>query len=382
MPPYTIDINLTKSKWTPKHIEQFAEVVSHAFGRTLTLDDIKPITATDHVKEWEVENDDDIAEFLKAPNVMQEAFAEKVIRVREPRPRLMPKKWIPKKVKLLVRGEKLAKFFGEDTMGSREVCSSLKLFDCGHFYLKQTLPGSGPTPFWTIYEGKWEQKENGLRLVYCVHYSWQASMKSDPSTSIECVPKGLESSLAWVGESENQLNGMVPAVVGEERMARIEIVREPDKVEKNKIRFNEDLIEAEGNAEAAKAAARSQDSAAASGSTASGQKLEPRAQWRSGGGAAGSGGGGASAGNDGAAANAASSASAGGGAASRPSSRPAAAAARPAGGFGDKADDAEGADEPLWPMLLGLSIFVGAVALGMSRWWEDMGKTPESGAFW
>lgn len=43
----------------------------------------------------------------------------------------------------------------EDTCSTRTVECSLKLFDCNHFYLKQTLPGSGASPHWTIYEGRW-----------------------------------------------------------------------------------------------------------------------------------------------------------------------------------------------------------------------------------
>jgi len=154
--------------------------------------------------------------------------------------KLMPKKWQPKKVKILAKGNRVSKFFGEDQISTRQVEVSLKLFDCGHFYMKQTLPGSGASPYWVIFEGRWSETDRGLRLEYLLRYSWQASRKPEMEFAIEAVPSDNESTLAFSGETENQLNGLVPAIVGEDQLCRIEIYREPDVVEKGPARFNEE----------------------------------------------------------------------------------------------------------------------------------------------
>merc|ERR1719199_1118435 len=119
-----------------------------------------------------MDKDEDIPVFIKEKSMLNEAFAEKVIRFQLPKG-VMPKDWKPKKVKILAKGERLAKYFGEDKCGERNVQVSLKLFDCGHFYLKQTLPGSGISPYWTIFEGAWENTEKGLKLTYLIRYTWQ-----------------------------------------------------------------------------------------------------------------------------------------------------------------------------------------------------------------
>lgn len=236
------EISLTKLKFCPKHLTEVPKIVSRAFEREITMKEILPIIGSDHVKEWVLREDADITEFFNAPNMMQEWIAEKLIRVRIP-DGLIPKDFQPKKVKILATGKKLAKFFGEDTCSTRTVECSLKLFDCNHFYLKQTLPGSGASPHWTIYEGRWQATERGLRLDYLLRYSWQVARKPPMDFSVEAAKSELQTSLAWDGETEKQLNGNLPAVVGTEDLFWIELVREGDAAGVAKIRWNEDCPE-------------------------------------------------------------------------------------------------------------------------------------------
>lgn len=238
--PYHFEINLTKLKWTPQHVEEIARVVSRSFETNLTLKDIQPIIGTDHVKKWPIREDRDIGEFMKAPSMMNEHFAEKVIKFAIPNG-LMPKKWEPKKVKILAKGQRASKFFGEDQVSTRQVELTLKLFDCGHFYMKQTLPGSGASPYWVIFEGRWSHSEKGLKLEYLLRYSWQASRKPDLDFAIEAATEKQDGALAWCGEtSETQLNGNVPAIVGEDAFCWIEIYREPDVIDQSKMRLNDE----------------------------------------------------------------------------------------------------------------------------------------------
>lgn len=239
---FHFEINCTKSKWQPKTVPEIPKVVGRSFETEIKLRDIQPLIGTDHVKKWPIKKDEDIDEFIKAPSMLNEAFAEKVIRFKLP-DGLMPKPWQPKKVKILAKGERISKYFGEDQVGTRQVEVSLKLFDCGHFYMKQTLPGSGISPHWVIFEGAWQHTARGLQLDYLIRYSWQVSRKPEIDFSIECVPPVLSSTLAWEGDSETQLNGNIPAIVGEDRFCWVEIYRDADSSAKVAARFNEDLDE-------------------------------------------------------------------------------------------------------------------------------------------
>merc|ERR1719491_930259 len=155
----------------------------------------------------------------------------------------MPPKWQPKRVKILAKGAKVAKYFGEDNVGTRQVEVSLKLFDCGHFYMKQSLPGSGACPYQIIFEGKWtEQNDRGFFLKYHVRYTGQTSKKTDLDLAVQALPPNQESMLANCTESDvkNQLNGLVPAIVGEDQWCRVELHAEGIFADDGKARFNED----------------------------------------------------------------------------------------------------------------------------------------------
>lgn len=279
MEKFHFEINCTKSKWQPKTVPEIPKVVGRSFETDISLREIQPLIGTDHVKKWPIKKDADIDEFMKAPSMLNEAFAEKVIRFRLP-DGLMPKPWQPKKVKILAKGNRISKYFGEDTVGTRQVEVSLKLFDCGHFYMKQTLPGSGISPHWVILEGAWKNTDRGLHLDYFIRYSWQISRKPEIDFSIECVPPVLSSTLAWTGDSETQLNGQIPAIVGEDRFCWVEIYRDADSVEEVRGRFNEDLEEFEGaRAEKKAAKERAAKKAQEESESASVPEPETRVPW-------------------------------------------------------------------------------------------------------
>lgn len=238
--PIEFEINLTKMKWCPKHLHEVPASISRAFETEISMETLQPIIGTDHVKEWILKEDKDIPEFYNAPTMMQEWIAEKVIKVKIP-PGLMPEDFVPKKTKILARGNKVAKFFGEDSVSTRTVEAHLKLFDCGHFYLKQTLPG-GASPHWTIFEGRWCSTERGLKLEYLLRYSWQLSRKPYMEFNVEATKSDLATTLAWDGETEKQLNGNLPAIVGTDDLFWANLVREGD-VKAVSLRWNEDCPE-------------------------------------------------------------------------------------------------------------------------------------------
>eukprot|EP00929_Paragymnodinium_shiwhaense_P031851 TRINITY_DN17761_c0_g1_i1.p1 TRINITY_DN17761_c0_g1~~TRINITY_DN17761_c0_g1_i1.p1 ORF type:complete len:388 (-),score=77.29 TRINITY_DN17761_c0_g1_i1:347-1510(-) len=242
--PYKLEINLTKSKWTPKHVHEIPALISRAFETAVEYNNVKPLIGTDHIEKFPLKEDSDIPPFLAFKSQMNEAFAEKVIEFKVPQG-LMPRPWIPKKCKILAKGNRIAKYFGEDEVSSRNVEVSLKFFDCGHFYLKQSLPGSGAAPYQVCFEGRYTQSDRGFHLEYYFRYTGQTSKLSDRAidNSISILPPNMDSFVAFCNESDNQLNGMIPAVVGSEQLCRVEIYREPDVVDKGKARFNEDCPE-------------------------------------------------------------------------------------------------------------------------------------------
>jgi len=69
-PPYSFEINLTKSKWVPQHIEEIPKVLARAFETNIAWKDIQPVVGTDHVKKWPIRGDADIPEFMKAQSMM------------------------------------------------------------------------------------------------------------------------------------------------------------------------------------------------------------------------------------------------------------------------------------------------------------------------
>lgn len=240
--PYNLEINLTKSKWEPKTIADIPLVISRAFETHVTLKEIQPIIGTDHIVKFPLKEDKDIPVFMEAKSQMNEAFAEKVIKFTVPRG-LMPSRWQPKKVKILARGKRLSKYFGEDHVSSRQVEVSVKFFDCGHFYMKQSLPGSGAAPYQIVFEGKYKQSDKGFHLDYYIRYTGQTSKKSEFDNAVSILPPNLDTFLAYCDESDKQLNGLAPAIVGGEQTCRIEIYREPDVVDDSKARFNEDAAD-------------------------------------------------------------------------------------------------------------------------------------------
>ncbi|CAE8715782.1 unnamed protein product, partial [Polarella glacialis] len=209
-----------------------------AFECPMTFQELRVI-GTDHIEHVVIREDSDIPKFVAIK--CKTRFEEKVIKFRLPE-RAVPANFTPKKTKVLCKGTRIAKYFGECEVSTRSVEFSIKLFDCGHFYLKQTLPGSGASPYWVIFEGRYERTEKGLALEYLFRYSWQiAKTRLMPEFALEAVPKDHRSRLAWCGEmSEQLLNGTVPSIVGEDPFCWIEICREPDVVGKGKARFNEE----------------------------------------------------------------------------------------------------------------------------------------------
>jgi len=170
---------------------------------------------------------------------------------------------------ILTKGNRIAKYFGEDQVGTRQVETTLKLYDCGHFYMKQTLPGSGATPYQIIFEGRLQENDRGIHLEYLLRYTGQTSKRADLDLSVQVLPPNQETFFAACGEcdNKNQLNGLIPAIVGEDEYCRVEVFRDGDVIEKAPARFNEECFEPQPWRESAAKRKNQASSATASSST-------------------------------------------------------------------------------------------------------------------
>eukprot|EP00931_Biecheleriopsis_adriatica_P058508 TRINITY_DN34859_c0_g1_i1.p1 TRINITY_DN34859_c0_g1~~TRINITY_DN34859_c0_g1_i1.p1 ORF type:complete len:357 (+),score=71.28 TRINITY_DN34859_c0_g1_i1:58-1071(+) len=245
------EIDIKKVNYVPKRVEEISEWASKAFECPMTFEELQNhaygVIGTDKIEKVQINEDADIPKFEAIK--CKTRFEEKVIKFQLP-DRAVPADFVPKKTKILAKGQLFAKFFGECEVSTRTVEFSLKLYDCGHFYMKQALPEAGASPYWVIFEGTWEQTDRGLALEYLFRYSWQLNKtRLMPEFALEATPKNHKSRLAWCGDiPEQQLNGMFPAIVGEEAFSWVEVCREPDKVERGKARFNveeDDIVKPE-----------------------------------------------------------------------------------------------------------------------------------------
>mmetsp|Transcript_4937 Transcript_4937/g.14681 ORF Transcript_4937/g.14681 Transcript_4937/m.14681 type:complete len:308 (-) Transcript_4937:86-1009(-) len=245
MPDFDFDIK--KKEWRPKCVHDIVKEVGRSFEADLSADELL-ITGTDYVQHKRIRTDADLQSWLKTESKTYEKF----IKVKVP-DRLLPKRWQPKKMMVLAKSKDniIAKYFGDEEVSTRQVQFTLKVLDCGHFRLKQTLQGSGPSPYWVIFEGKWARTPRGLRLEFCIRYPFQKHKKEEFDLAFEAMPDTRETSLAFTDETERQLAGNVPAIVGTDLLCWIELVQEHETESNPRARFNPE----EGEEDAASAAA-------------------------------------------------------------------------------------------------------------------------------
>lgn len=239
-----LDFDIKKKDWRPKCVDEIVREVSRAFEKEVTLEDIF-IMGTDYVQKKRIQTESELQAWLKADSKTY----EKLIKVKLP-DLLFPKNWQPKKMMVLTKTKDnvLARFYGDEEVSTRQVQFTLKILDCGHFRLKQTLGGSGPSPYWVIFEGKWAQTARGFKLEFCLRYPFQKNKKDEFDLAFEAMPDTHNTSLAFTDETEKQVAGNLPAIVGSEAFSWVELVQEHETESNPKARFNLEEEEEEGGA--------------------------------------------------------------------------------------------------------------------------------------
>lgn len=232
--PCDFDFDIKKKDWRPKCVADIVNELSRAFCTPVALEELD-IQGTDYMQKKPVKNDADLKEWLKT----ESKTYEKLIKLKIPK-RIIADDWAPKKDRILCKGQMLAKYYGDEEVSTRQVQFTLKLHDCGFFRLKQTLPGSGASPYWVIFEGKWARTSRGFRMEFCVRYPYQKAKKHEFDLAFEAMPEDHDTTLAFLDEREAQINGMLPAIVGTDAFSWVELCQEHDTENNPKARFNEE----------------------------------------------------------------------------------------------------------------------------------------------
>lgn len=233
--PDFFQIDVGQSSWRPSGLQALAEELSRAFETKVASDEVEflgfegsstvgEVLSTDEaVIGFCCSKDDTISETDTVDTV-----SSKVIRAEVPE-RIVSELRRPRKLALLAGGHQIAKYTGEAE--GRDIDFTLKVFDCGHFRIKETS-SSSPSSRGAFFEGRWDKAAKGVRLELLLRCVEQQSRRraSDASVTYEAVPpEARQATLAHVGGSEERLQGQLP-IFGEEAMALVELHKEADMV--------------------------------------------------------------------------------------------------------------------------------------------------------
>merc|ERR1712129_154820 len=106
---------------------------------------------------------------------------------------------------------------------------ALRLFDCGHFYMKQSYNNSlaSDAPNWYIFEGKWRRSARGFQLE--TNFRYPRPRDTSPEFVIHGLPGQTAASLNFSGDEEECLKGFLPTMTNTESSCWAALHRRQDK---------------------------------------------------------------------------------------------------------------------------------------------------------
>jgi len=238
--PDFFEIDLALTTWRPEGIKALAEEVSRSFETEVLPDEVEFSGAEGASSLWSsmqaalLADDESVKGFCsESDGASKDSTSSRVLRVEVPG-RVLSALRQPRKVALLASGKQLLKYCGE--VKGFNVDFALKLFDCGHFHIKETVGGSSAGPRGAIFEGRWEKGAQGLRLEYLLRYPCQQNRRREASVAYEAVPHEVrEASLSFKGSSkgakeEDQLEGQLPTSCTEEATTGFVTLRREEEI--------------------------------------------------------------------------------------------------------------------------------------------------------
>lgn len=237
MPTPTLEFDLRKTDWHPASLQDVADQVSHAFESPVTLGEL-PIIGTNHIERTRIWSDDALVNWMRRGSSSQssrESEEERVISVTAPS-RVLPVGFRPGEAPILAKGRRTDAFDGDGRADARLVDFQLRIFDCGHFYMKQSLSNSSSSlpPYWVIFEGRWRRSGRGYRLIF--HFKYPRTAARCLDFTIHGLPGRNEASLNYSGDDEVNLKGFLPTIVGNDATCWAALKRREDKKKQASLR--------------------------------------------------------------------------------------------------------------------------------------------------
>jgi len=207
-----------------------ADQVAHCFESPVTKGELE-VVGTNHLDRTIIWSDEALANWLQSED---ESYSnrrieeDKVLSVHAPQ-RVLPVAFRPGEAPILAKGRRTDSFDGDGRADARLVDFQLRFFSCGHFYMKQSLNGSGSAsnPYWVITEGRWRRSVRGYRLTFHFRYPRTAARCLD--FTIHGLPGRNEASLNFSGEDEINLKGFLPTMLGNDASCWAALVRRQEK---------------------------------------------------------------------------------------------------------------------------------------------------------
>lgn len=229
MPRPILQFDLRKLEWCPKCLQDVVDQVGYAFESPVPLSDLE-IIGTNHLERIRIWTDEGLESWLQSekPAQLRGREEDKVLQVTVPQ-RVLPTSFKPGEAPILAVGTLTGSFDGDGRADARVVDFQLRIFDCGHFYMKQSLSSSQSqsTPYWMIFEGRWRRSVRGYRLEFFFRYP------RTTSRNFEFVIQDLfgsnASSLNFSGDQEIHLKGFLPTIIGNEPSCWAALKRRPEK---------------------------------------------------------------------------------------------------------------------------------------------------------
>jgi len=242
--PDVFQIDVGQSGWRPSGLQALLQELSRAFETKVEPGEVEffgyegtssvgeALSSDEAVQGFCGSKDDTISE----TDTVDTASA-RVIKAELPE-RITSELRRPRKLALLANGRQLAKYNGE--ADGHNLDFSMKIFDCGHFRIKEGSGGGGTSSSsrgaaGVVFEGRWEKAAQGIRLELLLRSAEQPARRRPSDTAnvtYEAIPPEVrQTSLACVKGSEDHLQGQLP-ILWEASMAQVELHREADMVVK------------------------------------------------------------------------------------------------------------------------------------------------------
>lgn len=226
-----LEFNLRRYDWCPKNLQDVVDQASVAFQTQVYLSELQ-ITGVNHFQRTRIWTEEEMEAWLQTETMENDIDpgmdVKRLLRVVLPR-RVLPPAFNPGEAPILAKGKRVHAFDGDGRSDTRELDFALRLFDCGHFYMKQSYNSSlaSDTPNWYIFEGTWRRSARGFQLT--MNFRYPRPRDTAQEFIVHGLPGQTSASLNYSGDEEESLKGFLPTMTNMESSCWAALHRRPDK---------------------------------------------------------------------------------------------------------------------------------------------------------